>query len=56
MSVSRMVFFCASIPVVLFDTPGTSKCLNMFLFSSRLYFIIGFFCDSLVVRNDLWIG
>ena len=35
--------FCSSVPLVLFENPGFSKCLNtLFLLSSRLCFIIGF--------------
>ena len=61
MSVSRpiwvqlVVFFCCSIPMVLFDNPGISKCFNMlFLLSPHLCFIIGFICDLFVARNDSW--
>ena len=45
-------FFCSSIPVVLFDNPGISKCLNtLFLLSSHLCIIKGFI-DLFVARND----
>ena len=63
MSVSRLtrfqlvVFFCFSIPVVLFDISGISKCFNtLFLLSPHLCFIIGFVCDSFVARNDSWMS
>ena len=52
MSVSRLigvqlvVFFCSSIPVVLLDNPS----------SPDLCFIIGFFCDLSVARNDSWMS
>ena len=59
MSVSRLtgaqlvVLFCSNLPVVLFDNPGVSKCLNtLFLLSPR--FIVDFTCDSFVARNDSW--
>ena len=61
MSVSRLtgvqlvVFFCSTIPVVLFDNPGISKCLNtLFLSSPYLGFITGFISDLTVARNDSW--
>ena len=58
MTVSRftgvlVVFFSSSIPVVLTDKPGISKCLNTsFLLSPYLRFIISFICDVFVARND----
>ena len=52
-----LVFFCSSIPVVLFDSTGISKCFNtLFLSSPHLCFIIGFICDLLVSRNDWWMN
>ena len=46
--IQLVVFFCSSVPVVLFD-----KCRNtLFLLSSYLSFIIGFICDLFVARND----
>ena len=52
-----MFFFCSSIPVVLFDNPGISKCLNtLFLLGPHLCFIIGFISDLSVARNDSWIS
>ena len=50
-----MVFFSSSIPMVLFDNPGISKCLNtLFLLSPHFCVIIGFICDLYVARNDSW--
>ena len=44
--VQRVVLFFPSIPVVLFDNPGITSCLNtLFLLISNLCFIIGFTCD-----------
>ena len=40
--------FCSSVPVVLFDTPGISRCLS----SPHLCFIIVFICDLFVSRDD----
>ena len=55
--VQLLVFFCFSIPAVLFDNPGISKCLNMlFLLSPHLYLIIGFICDISVARNGSWMS
>ena len=52
-----VVFVCSSNPVVLFDNPGTSKCLNtLFLLSPHLCIIKGFICDLLVARNDSWMS
>ena len=50
-----MVFFCSSIPVVLFDNPGISKCLSkLFLLSPHLCFIKCFTYDLLLhVMNVL---
>ena len=48
-------FFCSSIPVVVFDNPGISKCLNTVISSLHLSFIIGIICDLSVARNDSWI-
>ena len=55
--VQLVVFVCSSIPVVLFDDPGISKCLNiLFLLSPYLCFLIGFICDLSVDRNDSWMS
>ena len=61
MSVSRPtgdqleVFYCSSIPVMMFDTPGISMCLNiLFLLCLHLCFIIGFICNIFVARHALW--
>ena len=42
----------SSAPVVLFDTPGISRCRNTFLSSPHLCFIIVFICDLFVSRDD----
>ena len=48
-----VVFFCSSIPVVLFDNPGISKCLNtLCLLSPHLCFMTGFMYDLFVAHND----
>ena len=48
-------FFCSSIPVVLFDNPGISKCLNtLYVLSPHLCFMISFICDLFVTRNGTW--
>ena len=42
------------IPVVLFENPGTSKCLKtLFLLNPHLCLII---CDLLIARNDARVG
>ena len=51
--VQLLVFFCSSVPVVLFDTlgsPGVGR--NTFLSSPHLCFIIVFICDLFVSRDD----
>ena len=51
--VQLLVFFCSSVPVVLFDTqgsPGIGR--NTFLSSPHLCFIIVFICDLFVSRDD----
>ena len=41
------------VPLMLFDNPGISKCLNtLHLLSPHFCFIIGFICDFSVVHND----
>ena len=50
--VQLLVFFCTSVPVVLFDTqesPGVGR--NTFLSSPHLCFIIVFICDLFVSRD-----
>ena len=55
--VQLVVLFCSSIPVVLFDNPGISKCHNtLFLLSPHLCFTIGFICDLSVARNGSWMS
>ena len=49
--VQLLVFFCSSVPVVLFDTPGISS-RGAFLSSLHLCFIIVFICDLFVSRDD----
>ena len=50
-------YFCSSIPVVLFDNPEISKCLNMlFLLSHHLCFIIGFIFDLFDACYDSWMS
>ena len=49
--VQLLVFFCSSVPVVLFDTPGISG-RNTFLSSPHLCFIIVLICDLFVSRVD----
>ena len=48
LGVQLLVFFCSSVSVVLFDTPGISRCLS----SPHLCFIIVFICDLFVSRDD----
>ena len=51
--VQLLVFFCSSVPVVLFDTPGISRCRSQHVLSSPyLCFIIVFICDLFVSRDD----
>ena len=47
--VQLLVFFCFSVPVVLFDPQGYPGvgCNTLFLLGSRLCFIIVFICDYL---------
>ena len=48
-----LVFFCSSVPVVLFEpqgSPGVGR--NTFLSSPHLCFIIVFICDLFVSRDD----
>ena len=48
-------FFCSSIPVVFFDMPGITRCLNtLFLLSPHRGNIVGFICALFVVRNNSW--
>ena len=56
--VQLVVFFYFRIPVVLFNNPMISKCLNtLFLLSPHLCLIIGFLFDLFVVlRNDSWMS
>ena len=51
--VQLLVFFCSSVPVVLFDTPQGSPGVgrNTFLSSPHLCFIIVFICDLFVSRD-----
>ena len=63
MSISRpngfqlVVFFCSSIPVVLFETPTITKCLTkLFLLSPYLCFIIDSTCNLFVGPNDSWMS
>ena len=51
--VQLLVFFCSSVPVVLFGTPGSPGVgRNTFLSSAHLCFIIVFICDLFVSRGD----
>ena len=51
--VQLLVFFCSSVPVMLFGTPGISGAgRNTFLSSPHLCFIIVFICDLFVSRDD----
>ena len=51
--VQLLVFFCSSVPVVLFDTPGSPGVgRNTFLSSPHLCFITVFICDLSVSRDD----
>ena len=51
--VQLLVFFCSSVPVVVFDTPGSPGVgRNRILLSPHLYFIIVFICDLFVSRDD----
>ena len=51
--VQLVVFLCPSIPVVLFDIPEMSKCLNtLYLLSPPIFIIKGFICDLFVARNN----
>ena len=51
--VQLLVFFCSSVPVVLFDTLGISGVgRNTFLSSPHLCFITVFICDLFVSRDD----
>ena len=54
---SYLFFLCSSIPVVLFDNPRISECLNtLFLYSPHLCFIIGFISDLSAACNDSWMS
>ena len=50
-----LVFFCSSVSVVLFDTPGISRCRSqhVILSSPHVYFTIELICDLFVSRDDL---
>ena len=56
--VQLLVFFCSSVPVVVFDTPGISRCRSqqVSVESSSLlhhsYFFTVFICDLFVSRDD----
>ena len=49
--VQLLVFFCSSVPVLSFDTPGVGR-NTLFLSSPHLCFIIVFICDLFVSRDD----
>ena len=55
--VKLLVFFCSSVSVVLFDTPGVSRCRSqhVFLSSPHLCFIVFIFV-LLVFRDDPLMG
>ena len=50
--VQLLVFFCSSVPVVLFYTPGISRYRNMFLSGPHLCSIVEFICDLFVSRDE----
>ena len=51
--VQLLVFFCSSVPMVLFDTPGISRCRSQHVsVESSFCFIIVFICDLFVSRDD----
>ena len=51
--VQLLVFFCSSVPVVLFGNPGSPGVgRNTFLSSPHLCFITAFICDLFVSRDD----
>ena len=56
--VQLLDFFCSSVPVVLFDIPGISKCRSQHVVSveSLSLFIIVFICDLFVSRDDPLMG
>ena len=56
--VQLLVFFCSSVPVVLFDTPGISRCRSKHVVSveSSSCFIIVFICYLFVSLDDPLMG
>ena len=52
--IQLLVFFCSSVPVVLFDTPGISWCRSQHVVyvESHLCFIIVFIYDLIVSHDD----